>query len=828
MAKQSLVVVESAAKAKTIEKFLGRQFTVRACLGHVRDLPTSRLGVDVEHQFQPQYVVPKERKDVVKRLKDDARGKASVLLATDPDREGEAIAWHLVSALGLDGDQQVQRIEFHEVTRGAVQDALDHPRSIDMHRVDAQQARRVVDRLIGYPVSTFLGRKIRRGLSAGRVQSVAVRMVVDREREIQAFIPVEYWTLQAELARRAGGKGTFTAGLVERAGEKIDLKTGVEAQTVQTDLDGATWSIASVREREQQRHPDAPFTTSTLQQEASRKLGFTARRTMVVAQQLYEGMSIGEGEAVGLITYMRTDSVNVAQVAQEEAREYIRTRLATGMLPAEPRTYKTRSKLAQEAHEAIRPTSVFREPDTLRDHLTPEQYRLYDLVWKRFLASQMSSAVFDVTTVDVDAQAQARPNYRFRASGSRLKFAGFLSLYRAGQDEDEPTDEDRQPLPELTTGDLLDLVRLIPEQHFTQPPPRYTEATLVKALEERGIGRPSTYAPILGTIQDRGYVERDGRRLKPTDLGMLVNDVLVQQFGDIVDLDFTAVLEDKLDEVAQGERPWVPVVQEFYEPLTRDLERANAEVERIKPAEVPTDEVCSLGHPMVIKEGRFGRFLACSQYPDHKETRPLPEELPSDAPEESCSHGVPMQLRTGRFGPFYTSTHDCGETKPFARRVGVKCPVDGGEILEKRSKKGRAFYGCANWPNCEWVSFNRPLQEPCPQCGGIQLDMGRGRVRCLKHEGEPPRFAPRERTNGTTTAGSKNGTTRASSKNGTARGAKAASSSRAGASKTARSKSATPKAATTRGASNGAAKGARDGAASKKTTTTRRTAAKKQ
>src|SRR5438105_1352696 len=561
MAKQSLVVVESAAKAKTIEKILGRGYAVRACLGHVRDLPTSRLGVDVEHGFQPQYVVPKDRKDVVKKLKEEARGKTAVLLATDPDREGEAIAWHLLTALGLDGDQPVSRIEFHEVTRGAVQAALQNPRTIDMHRVDAQQARRVVDRLIGYPVSTFLGRKIRRGLSAGRVQSVAVRIVVDREREIQAFVPVEYWTLQAELARRES-KATFTANLVEREGEKIDLKTGVEAQTVQSDLDGAGWQVAGVREREQQRHPDAPFTTSTLQQEASRKLGFSARRTMVVAQQLYEGMSIGGGEAVGLITYMRTDSVNVAQVAVEEAREYIRTKLANGMLPAEPRTYKTRSKLAQEAHEAIRPTSVFREPEAVRDSLTPEQNRLYDLIWKRFLASQMSSAISDVTTVDVDAQAQAKPKYRFRASGSRLKFAGFLSLYRAGQDEDAPADEDRQPLPELTAGDLLDLVRLIPEQHFTQPPPRYTEATLVKSLEERGIGRPSTYAPILGTIQDRGYVERDGRRLKPTELGTIVTDVLVQQFGDIVHLDFTALLEDILDEVAQGERQWVPFVQE--------------------------------------------------------------------------------------------------------------------------------------------------------------------------------------------------------------------------------------------------------------------------
>ncbi len=737
-------MVESAAKAKTIEKFLGRDYTVRACLGHVRDLPTSKLGVDIDHGFRPQYVVPKDRKDVVKRLKDDARGKSSVLLATDPDREGEAIAWHLLSALGLDGDQSISRIEFHEITRGAIQDALKNPRQIDMDRVDAQQARRVLDRLIGYPVSNFLGRKVRRGLSAGRVQSVAVRMIVDREREIEAFVPVEYWSLDAELARHQNTTAKFTAGLVEREGQKVDLKTGVEASAVEADLKGATWNVAGVREREQQRHPDAPFTTSTLQQEASRKLGFTARRTMVVAQQLYEGI----GAHGGLITYMRTDSVTVAKEAQQRAREYIRTKLATGMLPEQPRTYRTRSKLAQEAHEAIRPTDVFLEPDRLRSELSPEQYRLYDLIWKRFLASQMASAVFDITTVDVDAQATAKPLYRFRASGSRLKFAGFLSLYRAGRDDEEPVDEERQPLPELTAGELLDLLRLIPEQHFTQPPPRYTEATLVKALEEHGIGRPSTYAPILSTIQDRGYVERDNKRLKPTDMGLLVNDLLVQQFGDIVNVDFTANLEDKLDEVAQGERLWVPLVEEFYGPLKSDLDRAETEVERVKPAEIATDEVCSQGHPMVIKDGRFGRFLACTQYPEHKETRPLAEELPPGAPEEKCSHGVLMQLRTGRFGPFYTSTHECGETKPFARRVGVACPRDGGEILEKRSKKGRTFYGCANWPDCDWVSWYRPLPEPCPQCGGLQVDMGRGRARCLKHEGEPARFSSNGKANG--------------------------------------------------------------------------------
>jgi DNA topoisomerase I len=747
----NLVVVESKAKATTIEKYLGRNYSVRACLGHVRDLPSSKLGVDIDHGFQPQYVIPKDRKDVVKRLKEDARGKSTVLLATDPDREGEAIAWHLISALGLDGEQSIRRIEFHEITRAAIQEALKNPREIDTDRVDAQQARRVLDRLIGYPVSNFLGRKVRRGLSAGRVQSVAVRMVVDREREIQEFVSVEYWTLDAVLQRRQPNAPSFTAGLVERAGEKIDLSTGIEAKAVEDDLNGAAWSVASVKQSERTRNPDAPFTTSTLQQEASRKLGLSPRSTMAVAQQLYEGIA----PFGGLITYMRTDSVNIAQEAVQQARKYIRAKLEKDMLPDAPRTYRTRSRLAQEAHEAIRPTDVFNEPEAMRAHLSTEQFRLYELIWKRFLASQMTSAVFDVTTVDIDAQAARKPKYGFRANGMRLKFAGFLSLYRAGRDDEEVSDEERQPLPELTAGEALDLLRLVPEQHFTQPPPRFTEATLVKAMEERGIGRPSTYAPILTTIQDRGYVEREARRLKPTDMGMLVNDLLVRHFGDIVDLDFTANLEDKLDEVAQGERPWVPVVEQFYVPLKTDLDRAETAVERIN-SDVPTDEVCSQGHPMVIKEGRFGRFLACTHYPEHKETRPLAEELPSDAPEEHCSHGVIMQLRTGRFGPFYTSTHDCGETKPFARRVGVPCPKDGGEILEKRSKKGRVFYGCGNWPECDWVSWNRPVPEPCPQCGGLQVELGRGRLRCLQHEGEPRRRFSRNGTvNGKVAAASK-------------------------------------------------------------------------
>jgi DNA topoisomerase-1 len=635
-------------------------------------------------------------------------------------------------------------------------------------------------------------------------------MVVEREREIQAFVPVEYWSLDADLSKRGEAKSKFTAGLTERAGQKLKLGTGLEARQVQTDLDGAAWKVAEVKEREQLRNPAAPFTTSTLQQEASRKLSFTAKRTMAVAQQLYEGVTI-DGEGVGLITYMRTDSVTVADSAKAEARDYISQKLGADSVPKTPREYRTRSRLAQEAHEAIRPTSVFREPDAIKRFLTPEQARLYDLIWKRFVASQMASAIFDVTTVEVDAQAASKPGYRFRATGSRLKFRGFLALYLEGRDDEEVQDEDRQPLPELKAGEVVDLLALKPEQHFTQPPPRYTEATLVKAMEEHGIGRPSTYAPTLSTIVERGYVDRDARKLTPTDLGMMVNDILVQQFGDIVDVDFTATMEGKLDEVAEGTARWVPVVEDFYKPLDADLKRAEIEVEKVNQ-DIPTDEVCSEGHPMVIKAGRFGKFLACTQYPEHKETRPLAEELPQDAPEESCSHDVKMQLRTGRFGPFYTSTHDCGETKPFAPRVGVACPTDGGDIVEKRSRKGKVFFGCNNWPNCDWVSWYRPLQEPCPECGGLQIDLGRGRTRCLKHEGEmPSRFSKTSSEDGEGAAAKRNGTAR------TVRATKgrAAASSRAKSTTATRAKATTTRAKATTTRAKAAAKPATRAAASR-------------
>ncbi|MBI4493903.1 MAG: type I DNA topoisomerase, partial [Chloroflexi bacterium] len=566
--KKNLVIVESAAKARTLEKFLGRNFRVRASLGHVRDLPKSKLGVDTEHGFAPQYLVPKEKKEIVKHLKEEARDVDVVYLATDPDREGEAIAWHLVQAIDLAGDSKpVHRIEFHEVTKNAVLQAVASPRRIDMQRVDAQQARRILDRLVGYKMSPLLWRKVKGGLSAGRVQSVAVRLVVDREREIQGFTPLEYWTLEAELAKRGpvrrGSPQSFRAALVEKNGQKIELRSEAETTQVVADLEDARYAVADVRRKEQARHPAAPFTTSTLQQEASRKLNFTAKRTMAVAQHLYEGVDIGGNESVGLITYMRTDSTTIASVALDEARELIARKYGPELLPEAPRVYKTRSRLAQEAHEAIRPTSVFREPQQMKPYLTPEQFRLYDLVWKRFVASQMASALYDVTIVDVDAARAGGSRYLFRVSGSRIKFAGFITVYREGKDDGEVDEEGREPLPPLEAGELLDLLQLLPEQHFTQPPPRYTEATLVKALEEKGIGRPSTYAPTLSTIQERGYVEMVERRFHPTELGMLVNDLLVEHFTDIVDVDFTAVMEEKLDEIARGERQWVPVVEEF-------------------------------------------------------------------------------------------------------------------------------------------------------------------------------------------------------------------------------------------------------------------------
>ena len=695
MSGKKLVIVESPAKARTVGRFLGSGYDVRASIGHVRDLPANRLGVDVERDFEPRYVVPEKKKAVVKDLRERVKGAASIYLATDPDREGEAISWHLATVLNAKG-VPIHRVEFHEITRDAIGLAFAHPRDINVNLVNAQQARRVLDRLVGYKLSPLLRSKMnKKGLSAGRVQSVAVRLVVEREREIQQFKPREYWTLDAELAKRpkkGQRKAHFVASLRTIRGEKADLQDEAAAKAVVADLQGAVYRVAEVSKRDAQRHPAPPFTTSTLQQEASRKLGFTAKRTMAVAQQLYEGLPIGSEGNVGLITYMRTDSTNLAASAVAEARDYIAGRYGREYLPEAPRAYKSRSKGAQEAHEAIRPTSVRREPESAAPFLTADQLKVYRLIWQRMVSCQMASAQLENTTVDVAAgPEQGEAPYIFRATGTVTKFPGFTIVYTEGKDEGEEADKKSGALPPLEQGETLDLLRLLPEQHFTQPPPRYTEASLVKALEEHGIGRPSTYAPILSTIQDRGYVLRSGRQLSPTELGFLVNDLLVKHFPEVVDVRFTAGMEEELDDVAQGEREWVAVLHDFYAPFAQDLERAEEQMERVEIRPEPAGIDCDkCGRPMVIKNGRFGRFIACTGYPE------------------------------------------CRNTKPLAAPVGVKCPECGGEIVEKRTRRGRVFYGCGNYPACNFAVWQRPVPESCPVCGGLMLLNGKKGIVCNK------------------------------------------------------------------------------------------------
>jgi DNA topoisomerase I len=774
MAKRNLVVVESAAKAKTIEKFLGRDYVVRASYGHVRDLPDNVLGVDTDHDFEPTYVVSPEKKDVVKRLKDEAKGAEAVYLATDPDREGEAIAWHLVDALGLQNrpNQPVHRIEFHEITRDAILRAVQHPRQIDAQRVDAQQARRVLDRLVGFKVSQLLWKKVRRGLSAGRVQSVAVRIVVDRERERDAFVPVEYWSVEADLRKRMPGTPVFRAALTEQDGKKVDrfdVKNEEQAQAIVRDLHGAGWAVREVKKSERQRSPAPPFTTSTLQQDASRKLGFTARQTMALAQQLYEGLPLGGGESTGLITYMRTDSVTVAETAIAEVRQTIQNRYGKEYVPAAPRIHRTRSRMAQEAHEAIRPTSSERTPEHVRPFLERagkderdgrNLFRLYTLIWQRFVASQMASAIFDQTTADIDAARDGGSRYTFRATGSVPRFLGFLSVYREGKDDGDAADEDGQPrLPELAAGERLDLLKLLPEQHFTQPPPRFTEATLVKALEEHGIGRPSTYAPILSTIRDRGYVEMEERRFKPTDLGYLVNDLLVGAFKDIVDVQFTAGMEEKLDDIAQGELPWVPMMREFYDPFAETLDRAQRELQHVNQRAEITDQSCEkCGKPMAIKLGRFGRFLSCTGYPDCKNARPLnADDTPPEPTDEVCENcGKPMLIKTGRYGKFLSCSDypDCKTSRPILVKLGLTCPKCGeGDLVEKKGRTGRPFYGCARYPACDWVTWARPLSEPCETCGGIRIPLSADKIHCMGCDGELPLRPRKTDANGTAASG---------------------------------------------------------------------------
>ena len=711
------MIVESPAKARTIERYLGPDYRVLASYGHVRDLPENpgkgKFGVDVDNDFRPEYVVSEDRRKQVAEIERAARGADLVYLATDLDREGEAIAWHVAEAAHVPA-AKTRRVTFSEITQGAIADAFAHPRSIDTHLVDAQQARRIVDRLVGYTLSPLISRKVRSGLSAGRVQSVAVRLVVEREREITAFVAREYWTIRVNLHTEAGE--TFGADLVRIDGKQLEIGDGVTADLHARTLRTLRPTVVSVATKQQKRSPAPPFTTSTLQQEASRKLGFSPKRTMSVAQRLYEGVDTPDGH-VGLITYMRTDSTAIAGVAMGEARDVIRERFGAEYTMPKGRVYKTRSKGAQEAHESIRPTSFARDPGALAKTLKPEELRLYRLIWQRAIASQMAAKELETTTAELTAGP-----YDLRASATRTLFDGFARVYTEGRDDDAD-DESEGRLPALAEGDRTTVEDVEPTQHFTEPPPRYTEASLVKALEERGIGRPSTYAATISTILDRGYVRLEERRLRPELIGEIVTDLLVEHFGDYVDPEFTARMEEELDEVARGERAWVPLLQAFYAPLRMRVDEKRRELRRRDFTTEATDEVCSLGHPMVIRLGRNGRFLACSLYPEHKESRPLPGEeepaLPgSGEPCPQCGEGV-LTAKRGRFGPFVGCSRypECdyirrdGPPPPAPLPFEASCPKNGdGHLVARRARRtGNVFWGCSAYPRCDYTTNHEPV-----------------------------------------------------------------------------------------------------------------------
>jgi DNA topoisomerase-1 len=705
-----LVIVESPAKARTLNKILGRSYSVKASLGHVRDLPRASLGVDIDKGFTPKYVIPAEKKKIVGEIKKAASKARSIYLATDPDREGEAISWHLVQATSLDKDDRpVQRVVFHEVTKDAVQKAFQSPRSIDMNLVNAQQARRILDRLVGYKLSPLLWRKVQRGLSAGRVQSVAVRMIVDREREIQNFIPQEYWIMEVELAPLEEKEASFKARLFALAdGTKLGISNKDEAEKVTADLEKAEYAVKAVVTKQVARQPAPPFITSTLQQEAWQRLHFTAGRTMAIAQQLYEGLPLGKEGSVGLITYMRTDSTRVAVSAISEAREFIGEKYGAKFLPPKPRSFARKAKWAQEAHEAIRPTKIYRQPEQLKPFLDPPQLKLYELIWKRMVTSQMSAALYNITNVEIKASNAATSKviehpkksakflgekqpqgYLLKASSSVVKFPGFMVVYSESRDEDEGG-ESFVSLPKLRIGDKLIYLGTFPEQCFTQPPPRYTEATLIKALEQKGIGRPSTYAPILSTIQERDYVNKANGKFHPTELGITVNKILTAHFSRIVDPGFTAQMEEQLDEIAQGKYEWIAALQEFYPPFQDMLDKAWINLEKVSMTQVSEETCPNCGRPMVIKVGRFGKFLACSGYPD------------------------------------------CKKTMPYIVKTGVSCPQCGGELVQRISKKKRkVFYGCSKFPKCQFAVNRRPIAQPCPACGNLLVQYRGDWVKCV-------------------------------------------------------------------------------------------------
>jgi DNA topoisomerase-1 len=795
---KGLVIVESPAKAKTIQKYLGKGFTVEASLGHVKDLPKSTLGVDTANGFETDYVVIPGKEKVVAKLKKLASAADFIFLAPDPDREGEAIAAHLAFELGDNGHgkkakkiklkkgevappPRIQRVTFNEITKRAVQAAFEHPRAIDQNLVDAQQARRVLDRLVGYQVSPLLWYKVRRGLSAGRVQTVALRLIVEREREIKAFQKVEYWTIDATLS---GSKPpAFDARFVGKGEEKVEVTNGEDAEKIRAALETADWLVRSVDKKERRRNAAPPFTTSKLQQDSSRKLRFSVKRTMMIAQRLYEGVELGEEGLVGLITYMRTDSTRVAPEAIQEVREYVGKEYGPTYLPEAPNTFKEK-KDSQGAHEAIRPTSAMRHPDQVKQYLKEDEFKVYKLIWQRFVASQINPAVFDQTTVDIDAKNGSEV-FWFRVTGSVLKFDGFLRVYEESKDgKDEEDEELKHKLPALEAGQKLTLKELKPEQHFTEPPPRFNEASLVKELEERGIGRPSTYAAILTTIQERQYVQKVGGKFSPTEIGLVVTDLLVENFRDIFDLQYTARLEEELDEIEEGKEKWQDALGDFYKKFTKDLKYAEKHMENIKRMEKPTDEHCELckaplvikwgrhgsfyacstfdkedpntckftkenpinlpdldsadvqettqeeycencGRVMVLKRGRFGQFMACTGYPDCKTTRRLDQgkKVPDIPLDELCPKcGRNMMIRHGRYGEFTTCSGypECKYVKQ--NFIGVKCPeCKDGDLVEKRARKGNTFYGCGNYPNCKFTSAHKPIAEECPSCGSEYL-----------------------------------------------------------------------------------------------------------
>lgn len=667
----SLVIVESPAKAKTIGKYLGSKYIVKASMGHIRDLPKSQTGVEVENGFQPKYITIRGKGSVLKELKDASKKVKHVYLAADPDREGEAIAWHLAHYLELD-DSDTCRVVFNEITKQAVKDAFKTPRKINMDLVNAQQARRILDRLVGYKISPLLWKKVKKGLSAGRVQSVCVKLIIDRENEIDAFIPEEYWSITAKLTQQGV---PFEAKYHSIGGEKRELGNEQEMKKILDALSGNQFKVAEVKEKERLRNPAPPFITSSLQQEAARKLGFRASKTMSVAQQLYEGVELGKEGTVGLITYMRTDSTRISPVAQEEAKEYIVAKYGASYYPEQPRVYTKKNSNAQDAHEAIRPTSTLRDPESMKQFLSRDQLRLYKLVWERFVSSQMSSAVLDTMTVDL-----ASGEVVFRASGSKIKFAGFMKVYVEGNDDG--TEEEHKFLPPFAVGDVVTSDSIEPKQHFTQPPPRYSEARLVRTLEELGIGRPSTYAPTLETIQKRGYVAIEEKKFIPTELGDLVNQLMEEFFPEILDTEFTAKMESDLDHVEDGMEDWVKVLSSFYESFEKRLEVAEEEMKEVEIQDEVSDEICEkCGRHMVYKMGRFGKFLACSGFPD------------------------------------------CRNTKPIVKDIGVTCPKCGeGKIIERRSKKGRIFYGCDTYPACDYVSWDKPTNKPCPNCDSMLVE----------------------------------------------------------------------------------------------------------